>query len=140
MEAGVPPAAQQIRGRAAEKIGAGQRCGSQRARHLNFGSHLQTSGLRRQTSERRGSRGERFVTMSHEFGLPESFATGFLFLDQIQFQCHETLCDTRYSLSTVNYLSFGPLQPYCLTRFGLNLIFGCFLGGGDRSRNPLQET
>ena len=56
MEVAVPPAAQQIRGGAAEKFEAGQRCGSQRARHLNFGSHLQTSGLRRLSSERRGSR------------------------------------------------------------------------------------
>ena len=45
----------------------------------------------------------------------------------------------RHSLSTVNYLSFGPLQHYLTTKFGLILIFGCLLGGGDRSRNQILK-
>ena len=35
---------------------------------------------------------------------------------------------TRYSLSTVNYLSFGLLQPYWSTKFGLNLILVAWVG------------
>ena len=83
------------------------------------------------TDERRGRRGRAKVTMFHQELLTPRSRNDFLFLDQNPSWRFGSLRLTRYSLSTVNYLSFGPLQPYWLTKFGLNLIFGL----GDRSRN-----
>jgi hypothetical protein len=62
-----------------------------------------------------------------QFALADSFATGFLFWTRTRHDRFGSVWVTSYSLSTVNYLSFGPLQPYWSTKFGLNLIFGSLL-------------